>query len=348
MRARGWCWVVAVASCTRAYDVPRARARLRATSDRSDAARATLDRRQMLGASACALLATSSAAALPARAVPAQASTLASQPGAMQELISGFAGGAVQRIVKDIVLHPIDTVKVRLQASPSSRVLRRETFRDLYTGVIPPLLVGTPAGGIFFGLKDASTKALDNRGGMSRELVEAIAVTIANLPYWVVRTPAELIKVRRQAGLAPGGARAMIRDITEEAGIGGLWTGFAESFAYALPADIVKFVTYDRLKRNRKQATGRREISLLEKTVLGAMASATAQLATTPLDVIKTRVQTNEATNLVSAARQIAAEEGPAAFLAGVTPRLARSIVSGATQFGSYEFTKRLFPSSSS
>ena len=140
----------------------------------------------------------------------------------------------------------------------------------------------------------------------------------------------------------------MIRDITEEAGIGGLWTGFAESFAYALPADIVKFVTYDRLKRNRKQATGRREISLLEKTVLGAMASATAQLATTPLDVIKTRVQTNEATNLVSAARQIAAEEGPAAFLAGVTPRLARSIVSGATQFGSYEFTKRLFPSSSS
>lgn len=39
----------------------------------------------------------------------------------------------------------------------------------------------------------------------------------------------------------------------------------------------------------------------------------------------------------------IAREEGPGALIAGITPRVARSILSGAVQFGSYEFVKGLF-----
>ena len=36
-------------------------------------------------------------------------------PTVSREVLSGLAGGAAQRITKDVVLYPIDTVKVRLQ-----------------------------------------------------------------------------------------------------------------------------------------------------------------------------------------------------------------------------------------
>jgi hypothetical protein len=299
-------------------------------------------------------VASSAVALLPARAAaagaavdsapPATRAAVAVSSSPFQELVSGFAGGAAQRLAKDIVLHPIDTVKVRLQASPSSRVLRRDTFRNLYAGVVPPLIVGTPAGGLFFGVKDA-VGAIAMARGLSRDAAEAAAVTAANIPYWVLRTPAELVKIRCQAGLVAdgGGSRAAVREIVaSELGVGALWTGFAESFAYAQPADLVKFLAYDRLKRARAQSTGRAKVTLVEKTLLGALASASAQLVTTPLDVIKTRVQTNESKDFVSAAKEISEGEGLAAFFSGVTPRLARSVVSGAVQFSSYELTKGL------
>lgn len=41
--------------------------------------------------------------------------------------------------------------------------------------------------------------------------------------------------------------------------------------------------------------------------------------------------------------RTIASEEGFSALWAGTTPRVARSVLSGAIQFGSYEFVKGLF-----
>ena len=67
--------------------------------------------------------------------------------------------------------------------------------------------------------------------------------------------------------------------------------------------------------------------------------------ATTPLDVVKTRAMAAGSEGMPVAARAfaIARDEGPGGLFAGLTPRLARAAVSGALQFGSYEFTKRLF-----
>lgn len=46
---------------------------------------------------------------------------------------------------------------------------------------------------------------------------------------------------------------------------------------------------------------------------------------------------------VVGALRTIGREEGFSALWAGTTPRVARSVLSGAIQFGSYEFVKGLF-----
>ncbi|KAJ8604466.1 hypothetical protein CTAYLR_000941 [Chrysophaeum taylorii] len=265
---------------------------------------------------------------------PQSTSTTNNNNEVAKEFISGLAGGAAQRIAKDIVLHPIDTVKTRLQRQDSRRLSRR-LFLNPYAGVVPPLVVGVPAGALFFGVKDATNAALRPLE-LAPDLEEALVVAVANIPYWLARAPAELLKTRRQ--LVEGGESALdlAKDIVSRDGLEGLYVGAFEAYAYALPTDIVKFLVYRRLKARFRAS---------DKALLGAFASATAQLATTPLDVVKTRAMDADADYIPIPTRalKIAKEEGPAALFAGVTPRLLRAAVSGALQFSTYELTKRLF-----
>lgn len=65
--------------------------------------------------------------------------------------------------------------------------------------------------------------------------------------------------------------------------------------------------------------SGRTELKSAETSVIGALAGAVTGLATTPLDVIKTRLMTQgergQYKGIVDCARQIYREEGSSAFL---------------------------------
>jgi hypothetical protein len=102
--------------------------------------------------------------------LPSAAEAAQESSSRLVELVSGLAGGAASRASKELLLHPIDTIKVRPPSCPY-RVLRpfsskagvlsspqtrlqyargdtapEDLFKDLYSGVWPALLVGTPAG----------------------------------------------------------------------------------------------------------------------------------------------------------------------------------------------------------
>lgn len=258
---------------------------------------------------------------------------------AVREFVSGLAGGAAQRIAKDVVLHPIDTVKTRLQRA-GSRQLTRRVLLDPYAGVLGPLVVGVPAGAVFFGVKDATQAVVP--AGTNEALAEALVVAVANAPYWMLRSPAELVKVRQQLDSTDKNGLVLARDIVREDGVQGLYRGALASYAYALPTDVVKFLVYRELKAQQKINFSANKV--LNKAAFGSIASATAQLTTTPLDVVRTRAM-DERDDLAIPARaaRIASQEGLGALFAGVSPRLLRALLSGGLQFGSYEFTKRFF-----
>lgn len=76
----------------------------------------------------------------------------------------------------------------------------------------------------------------------------------------------------------------------------------------------------------RAGSSGRTELKATETSVIGALAGAITGLATTPLDVIKTRLMTQgergQYKGIVDCARQIYREEGSSAFLrVGVQPQ---------------------------
>jgi solute carrier family 25 S-adenosylmethionine transporter 26 len=138
-----------------------------------------------------------------------------------------------------------------------------------------PLIFNAPAGGVFFAAKDAVKSSLANLGNIPSTLV---AIFVAQFPYWLVRQPSEVLKVRRQAvfasgnagaGAAPGGEQggggiaaalresAELLDVRKPGTVESLSLGFGANLAYTFPADALKFVAYDFLKVNpRSYLTG--------------------------------------------------------------------------------------------
>lgn len=78
----------------------------------------------------------------------------------------------------------------------------------------------------------------------------------------------------------------------------------------------------------------------------GALAATLTHGAATPIDVVKTRIQVDDAMkglNMVRAARTIVAKEGASALLTGFGPTAVGYLVQGGGKFAGYEFFKKRF-----
>ncbi|KAI1437599.1 mitochondrial phosphate carrier protein [Xylaria sp. CBS 124048] len=78
----------------------------------------------------------------------------------------------------------------------------------------------------------------------------------------------------------------------------------------------------------------------------GALAATLTHGAATPIDVVKTRIQVDDAlkgTNMVRAARQIISKEGASALLTGFGPTAVGYLIQGGAKFAGYEFFKKRY-----
>jgi hypothetical protein len=95
-------------------------------------------------------------------------------------------------------------------------------------------------------------------------------------------------------------------------------------------------------------------LSPLEGAQAGALATAIAQLVTTPLDVVRNRLMTKTSITKGETVRkklpggsyldtlvQLGQDEGLDGLFAGAVPRVAKAFLSGAIQFATYEETKQ-------
>lgn len=170
-------------------------------------------------------------------------SPLTSKDGSSSStFVNGLISGAATRVTKEVLLHPLDTIRVRLQ-SPNSSV---PLFSNLYDGVGPALLSGVPAGAIFFAVKDYSKKEL-RMTGLGKRASTCAAVALANIPYWLVRCPAETLKTRQQSRSKEGdpGALSIVEQLRADGAVpvlADLYGSYSSNFIYALPADVIKFL----------------------------------------------------------------------------------------------------------
>ncbi len=267
------------------------------------------------------------------------------------ETISGFFSGAALTTTKTFVKYPLDTATVRLQMpnTPYSIFNLVALFDGSFRGISLPLLANIPGGAVFFAIKDA-TKSVCKQQGMPKWMATCISVGIANFPYWLIRNPSEVLKTRQQisTGNETGfdALQAAFSSGNSTDGLKDLYSGYWENILYAYPADVFKFLAYEKL------SSGRKNLPPAEAAIYGAISTAIAQFSTTPLDVVRNRIMAVQSKNTdemneeekvsyVGKFVRLAREEGLGGLFAGASPRVGKAFLSGAIQFATYEETKK-------
>ncbi|KAL9050330.1 MAG: hypothetical protein Q9206_005130, partial [Seirophora lacunosa] len=226
-------------------------------------------------------------------------------------MLAGGVGGTSG----DLLMHSIDTVKTRQQGDPHipskytslsssyAKIYRQEGVRrGLYSGVTPAFLGSFPGTLIFFGCYEYSKRHLID-AGVHNSLAYLTSGFIADLAASVVYVPSEVLKTRLQlqgrynnpffrSGYNYRSTLHAARTIIKEEGFAALFYGYRATLFRDLPFSALQFAFYEQEQQWAKQYVGGKDIGLGLEILTATTAGGLAGVITCPLDVVKTRIQT--------------------------------------------------------
>lgn len=261
-----------------------------------------------------------------------------------------FLAGVIAGLAVDVPLHPLDTLKTRLQAPGG--LAAAGGLRGLWSGLTPVMLRAIPCSGIFFTSYGQLRRQLEARAPVLKgPLCDGLAGAGANTSACVVRVPCEVLKQQLQAqgARAPRAMRRAVRGLLGGASLA--YAGLGATVARELLFAAMQMPLFERLKAMQEQrlegdSLGQRgAVSFVSGGVSGAVAGALS----TPIDVVKTRmmlgVGTERGNGLRSLARALLAlhrEGGVHSLFRGAAPRTAYVGLSCALSFAAFECAKAL------
>ena len=215
-------------------------------------------------------------------------------------------------------------------------------------------VVGSAPGAALFFVTYEGTKAYLNerwtsKTGQNEHLqdsaIHMAAASVGEVAACAVRVPTEIVKQRAQASQHPSSLEAFryILSLRKGNGFGAMWSqlyrGWSITIFREVPFTIIQFPLWEALKKWRCRKTGATDASAAESAVFGCLSGAVAAGATTPLDVLKTRMMlSKDPVGLSSLTKSIWSKEGPRAFVSGLGPRVGWISVGGAVFLGSYQW----------
>lgn len=251
-------------------------------------------------------------------------------------------------------------------------------FGRLWRGVQTMMVGCIPAHALYFSSYEAvkavflqrdnnETTSNSSDGQQSQNLGpmgSAVAGATAAFCHDVIMTPADTVKQRQQLGHYDGMNHA-VRNILASEGPAGLYRSFPITLLTNLPYGIIMVTTNEYLRELLEQRQSGSPVLDVKTTLLaGSGAGMAAAAVTTPLDRVKTRLQTQGLTNIMApascervsancpklsgpkyegladAAKSILREEGWMGFFRGMTPRLMTHTPAIAISWTSYEAMK--------
>lgn len=226
-----------------------------------------------------------------------------------QKLRGEVAAGAIGELAKDVLLHPIDTLKSRKQAAGKedeesdgeekdkvqggdggTSALKK--VKDLYAGFPAVATSSLPQGGVFFLAKKGGIELIKSVSPpFAASLVgQAIPVGLGSIAYWAVRTPAEIVKVKVQLGQSTTVREAFVdvRSQILDNGLRSLWKFYPALLSLDIPYAIINFALYGIF--NDLIASQGIEANVYTRLVSGVACGMIAAGITCPIDVAKTRI----------------------------------------------------------
>ncbi|EXJ88916.1 solute carrier family 25, member 46 [Capronia epimyces CBS 606.96] len=273
--------------------------------------------------------------------------------------------GAFAGIAEHTVMYPVDLMKTRMQIiNPSagglytglshavSTIYRIEGLRTLWRGVTSVIVGAGPAHAVYFGTYEVIKEmAGGNRAdGKHHPFAAAASGACATITSDALMNPFDVVKQRMQVhGSTYRSITHCARSIIQTEGFSAFYLSYPTTLCMTVPFTATQFMAYESLS---KVMNPRKEYDPITHCVAGGLAGAVAAGLTTPLDVIKTLLQTrglsqqDEIRNvrgLVHAAAIIKKEFGWRGFMRGWRPRIITTMPSTAICWSSYEMAKAYF-----
>ncbi|KAB2104944.1 hypothetical protein AG0111_0g7012 [Alternaria gaisen] len=235
----------------------------------------------------------------------------AARPPYLHAMLAGGIGGTTG----DMLMHSLDTVKTRQQGDPHMppkytsmgntyyTIWRQEGFRKGLYGGVQPAFLGSFAGTVcFFGAYEWTKRTMiDN--GVAPSVAYFSAGLLADLAAAPAYVPSEVLKTRLQlqgrynnpyfnSGYNYRGTVDAARTIARTEGYSALFHGYKATLWRDLPFSALQFAFYEEERDWAKRYMGSNNIGLPLEIITAGTAGGMAGVITTPLDVVKTRIQT--------------------------------------------------------
>ncbi|KAM0494551.1 hypothetical protein ACHAP9_007113 [Verticillium nonalfalfae] len=233
------------------------------------------------------------------------------RPPYLHAMIAGGIGGSTG----DMLMHSLDTVKTRQQGDPHVppkynslttsyyTIWRQEGVRrGLYGGWKPALGGSFPGTMLFFGTYEWSKRVLID-GGVPHHLAYFSAGFLGDLASSIVYVPSEVLKTRLQlqgrynnpyfrSGYNYRGTTDAVRTIVRQEGPKALFHGYKATLYRDLPFSALQLMFWEQFHAWARAYKGSREVGVPLELLTGGLAGGLAGIVTCPLDVVKTRLQT--------------------------------------------------------
>lgn len=292
-----------------------------------------------------------------------------------------FWAGYISGALGILIGNPLDLLKTRLQSSsatahtisaahPSSYASQFTTASSLIRGATAPILGYGALNALLFMTYNRCnaylTPGYDPNAGYNAVVPSLgtafVAGMVGGLATWIVSTPTELIKCREQVSTTPISSLALTKSVLKAEGIKGLYRGgtvtvLRDSFGYGVYFWAYEYST--RLLAAQVGSDHGPQVEAMKVLLCGGISGVVSWTSVFPLDVLKTRIQTqlpqpSEAQPLLGSAmpgvaqenrmgalrmaRKVYAEEGAAAFFRGLGICSVRAFVVNAAQWAMYEW----------
>ncbi|XP_023160968.1 mitochondrial uncoupling protein Bmcp [Drosophila hydei] len=225
-----------------------------------------------------------------------------------------FVYGGLASITAEFGTFPIDTTKTRLQIQGQKfdesfsqmryrgmtdafvKISREEGLRALYSGIWPAVLRQATYGTIKFGSYYTLKKLANERGllthsdGSERVWSNIICAAGAGAISSAIANPTDVLKVRMQVhgkGTDKLGLFGCFQEIYKFEGMRGLWRGVGPTAQRAVVIASVELPVYDFCKLQLMSAFGDHVANHFISSFIASLGSA---VASTPIDVIRTRL----------------------------------------------------------
>ncbi|KAF7890662.1 hypothetical protein EAF00_008977 [Botryotinia globosa] len=281
-------------------------------------------------------------------------------------LIQNMAAGAFAGIAEHTVMYPIDAIKTRMQIlnpTPSAvyngviqggyRIATGEGLFSLWRGMSSVIVGAGPAHAVYFATYEAVKHVMGgNQAGVHHPLAAATSGACATIASDALMNPFDVIKQRMQMH----NSKVMYKSMTDCAkyvyrseGLSAFYVSYPTTLSMTVPFTALQFLAYESMSTFMNPT---KKYDPWTHCSAGAVAGGFAAALTTPMDVVKTLLQTRgtatdaelrNVSGFVEGCRVIHRRAGFGGFFKGVKPRVVTTMPSTAICWSAYEACKAYF-----